>query len=76
MPISAGGTTVDLVNRMDEKPGSRNRKLVGVEHAQGLVGELVAWLNSLLASLAARISTDGWHVAGSEGEGILPGIRT
>jgi len=61
---------------MDEKRGSRNWNLPGVEYALGLVRESVAWLNSRPASPAARISAEISLVAGSEGEWILPGVPT
>jgi len=64
-PFSAGGTTVDLANRMDEKPGSGNRNLPGVEYALGSVGELAAGFNSRPASPAAGISAETSLVAGS-----------
>jgi len=67
---------VDLANRMDEKPGSRNRNLPGVEHACESVGESAAGLNSRPASTAAGISTDTSLGARSEGEWILPGVPT
>ena len=44
-PISAG-TAAELANRMDEKPGSRNRSLPGVEYALELVEESAGGLNS------------------------------
>ena len=61
---------------MDEKPGRRNRNLVGVAYALGSVGELAAGLNSGPASLAAAISADTSLVAGLEVELILPGVPT
>ena len=45
MPVAAA-TAADLANRMDEKPGSRNRNLPGVEYALESVGESVGGLNS------------------------------
>ena len=75
-PVSAGGTTVDLANRMDEKPGSRNRNLPGVEYALGSVEESAARFNSRPASPAAVISADTSLVAGSEGAWTLPGVPT
>ena len=56
IPVSAGCTTVDLANRMDEKPGCCNRNLPGLEYALGSVGESAAGLNSRLASPDAGIS--------------------
>jgi len=76
MPVSAGGTTVDLANKMDEKPGSRNRNLQGVEYGLGSVGESAAGLNSRPASPAAGIYADTSLVARSEGEWIMPGVPT
>jgi len=76
MPVSAGGTTVDLANTMDEKPGSHNQNLPSVEYALGSVGESAAGLNYCPASPAAGISADISLVAGSEGEWILPGVPT
>ena len=61
---------------MDEKPGSRNQNLQGVEDALGWVWESAAGLNSRLASPAAGISTDTSLVAGSEGEWVLPSVPT
>ena len=55
-PVSAGGTMVDLANRMDDKTGSRNRNLPGVVDALGSVGKSAAGLNSRLASPHAGIS--------------------
>jgi len=75
-PISAGRTTVDLANRIDEKPGCSNRYLPGVEYALGTVGESGAGLNSHPASPPVGISADTSLVAGSEGEWILPGVPT
>jgi len=67
-PVSAGGTTVDLANRMDEKHGSRNRNLPGGVYALGWVGESAAGLNSHPSSPAAGIFANISLVAGSEGE--------
>ena len=75
-PVSAGGTTVDLANRMDETPGSHNWNLPGVVYALGSVEESAAGLNSCLASPAAGISGDTSLVAGWEGEWFLPGVPT
>jgi len=75
-PVSAGSTTVDLANRMDEKPGSRNRNLPDVEDALGWVWESAAGLNSRPASPAAGISADTSLVAESEREWVLPGLPT
>ena len=44
MPVSASSTTVNLANRMDEKPASRNRNLPDVGDAQGSVSESAAGL--------------------------------
>ena len=49
MPVSAR-TAADLANRMDEKPGSRNRNLPGVEYALESVGESACGLNSRATS--------------------------
>jgi len=55
MPVAAA-TAAALANRMDEKPGSRNRNLPGVEYALESVGESVGGLNSHPTSSAVRIS--------------------
>ena len=44
-PISAG-TAAHLANKMDEKPGSRNRNLPGVEYALESVRQSAGGLNS------------------------------
>ena len=77
-PVSPGGTTVDLANRRDEKPGSRNQNLPGasVDYARGSVGESAAGLNSHLTSRDAGVSVDTSLLARSEGEWILPGVPT
>jgi len=64
--ISASGTTVDLANRLDEKPGSCNWNLPCVEYAVGSVGESAAGLNSHSASPAGGISADRLVVVGSQ----------
>jgi len=74
-PVSAG-TAADLANRMDEKPGSRNQNLPGVEYALEWVGESVGGLNSHLTSSAVGISAHTVPVRGSEGEWLLPGVST
>jgi len=67
-PVSAG-TAADLANRMDEKPGSRNRNLPGVEYALEAVGESAGGLNSRPTSSAVGISAHTSPVCGSsEGE--------
>jgi len=76
MPVSAGRTTVDLLNRMDEKPGRRNRNLPGVVYALGWLGESAAGLNSRPASPPAGLSADTLLVARSAGECILLGVPT
>jgi len=75
MPVSAG-TAADLANRMDEKPGSCNRNLPGVEYALEAVGESARGLNSRPTSSAVRISAHTSAVHGSEGEWLLPGVST
>ena len=76
MPVSASGTTVDLANRMDGKPGSHNRNLRGVECVLGSVGKSTAGLNSRTASAAAGISAETLVVVGLEKEWILLGVLT
>jgi len=62
---------------MDEKPGSRNRNLPGVEYALEVVGESEGGLNSRPTSSAVRISVHTSLVCGSwEGEWLLPGVST
>jgi len=75
MPVSPGGTTVDLANRMDEKPGSRKWNLPGVEYALRSVGESASGVNSRPASPAAGISAHTSLIAGSEGEWIQTGVQ-
>jgi len=75
MPVSAG-TAADLANRMDEKPGSGNRNLPGVEYALEAVGESAGGLNSRPTSSAVRISANTSAVHGSEGEWLLPSVST
>jgi len=53
-PVSAA-TAADLANRMDEKPGSHNRNLPGVEYALELVGESAGGLNSGPTSSAVGV---------------------
>jgi len=68
MPVSAG-TAADLGNRMDEKPGSRNRNLTGVEYSLESVEESEGEVNSRQTSSAVGISAHTSHVCGSsEGE--------
>jgi len=74
-PVSAG-TAADLANRMDEKPGSRNQNLPGVEYACELVGESAGGLNSRPTSSAVGISAHTSPVRGLEGEWLLPGVST
>ena len=75
-PVSAG-TAADLANRMDEKPGSRNRNLPGVEYALESVGESAGGLNCRLTSSAVAISGHTSPVCrSSDGEWLLPGIST
>ena len=75
-PVSAG-TAADLANRMDEKPGSRNRNLPGVEYALEAVAESAGGLNSRPTASAAGISAHRSPVCGSsEGEWLLPGVST
>ena len=75
-PVSAG-TVADLANRLDEKPGSRNRRLPRVEYALELVGESSGRLNSRPTSSAVGISANISLVCGSsEGECLLPGVLT
>ena len=74
-PVSAG-TAADRANRMDEKPGSRNRNLPGVEYALESVGESAGGLNSLPTASAVGISADTSLVCeSSEGEWLLPVYR-
>jgi len=62
---------------MDEKPGSRNRNLQGVEYALESVGESAGGLNSRQTSLAVGISAHIWQVCGSsEGQWLLLGVST
>ena len=73
----SAGTAADLANRMDEKSGSRNRNLPGVEYALESVGESADGLNSRLTSSAVGISAQTSLVCGSsEGEWLLPGVST
>ena len=65
-PISAG-SGADLANRMDEKPGSCNRNLLGVEYALEWVGESAGGLHSLPTSSGVGISPHTSPVRGSEG---------
>jgi len=74
-PISAG-TAADLANRMDEKPGSRNRNLPGVEYVLESVRESAGGLNSRPTSSAVGISAYTLPVRRSEGEWLLPGVST
>ena len=75
-PVSAGAAA-DLANRMDEKPGSRNRNLPGVEYALELVAESAGGLNSLPTSSAVGISAPRSPVRRSlEREWLLPGVST
>jgi len=74
-PVSAR-TAADLVNRMDEKPDSRNRNLPCVEYALESVRGSAGGLNSRPTSSAVGISTHTSRVRGSEGEWLLPGVST
>jgi len=74
-PVSAG-TAADVANRMDEKPGSRNRNLPGVEYGLESVGESAGRLNSRPTSSAVGISTHTLPVRPSERELLLPGVST
>jgi len=75
-PISAE-TAADVGKRIDEKPGTRNRNLPGVEYALEVVGESAGGLNSLPTSSAVGISAHTSPVcASSEGEWLLPGVST
>jgi len=74
-PISAG-TAAHLANRIDEKPGSRNWNLPGVEYALESVGESGGGLNSPPTSSAVGISAQTSLVRGAEGELLLPGVST
>jgi len=66
----------DLANRMDEKPGSCNRNLPGVEYALELVEESAGGLHSGPTCSAVRMSAYTSPVDGSEGEWLLPGVST
>jgi len=62
---------------MDEKPGSRNWNLPGVEYALEAVGESAGGLNSHATSSPVGISAYTSPVCGSlEGEWLLPGVST
>jgi len=61
---------------MDEKPGSSDRILPGVEYTLGSVGESAAGVNFRPASAATGISVGTSLEAGSEGEWMLPGVPT
>ena len=62
---------------MDEKPGSRNRNLPGVEYALEAVGESAGGLNSHPTSSAVGISAHTSLVCGcSEGEWLQRGVST
>jgi len=74
-PISAR-TAADLANRIDEKPGSRNRNLPGAEYALKSVGESLGRLNPRPTSSAVGISAHTSRVRGSEGESLLPDVLT
>jgi len=61
MPVSAG-TVADLANRIDEKPGSCNRNLPGIEYALESGGETAGGLNSRPASSAVGLSAHtSWY---------------
>jgi len=75
-PVSPG-TAADLANRMDEKPGSRNRNLPGGEYALEAVVESAGGLNSRPTSASVGISAHRSPVRrSSEGEWLLPGVST
>jgi len=62
---------------MDEKPGSCNWNLPGVEYVLKSVGESVSRLNSHRTSLAIGISANTSPVGGSlEAEWLLPDVST
>jgi len=75
MSVSAG-TAADLANRMDEKPGSRDRNFPGVEYALDSVGESAVGLNSRPTSSTVGISAPISLVGGLEGEWLQPGVST
>jgi len=75
-PISAGAAA-DLANRMDEKPGSHNQNLPGVEYALESIGESAGGLNCCPTSSAVGISAHTSPVCGSsEGEWLLLSVST
>jgi len=61
---------------MDEKPGSHNGKLPGVEYALESVEDSAGGLNCRPTSSAVANCAHPSPLRGSEGEWLLPGVST
>ena len=73
-PVS-GGTVADLANRIDEKPGSCNRNLPGVEYALELVEESAGGLHSRPTCSAVGMSAYTSPVTDRRGNGFCRAYR-